>query len=158
VVPFVGLLKFVPNNLHGSNLPRTLVSRGITIKALPKRAGDPQSFDNVDDDVFAELRRKPLKPGNIFRITRLKHFAVELQAVAAFLRAVLIANKRSNGAPPLRAAARLRVGLITFTSPAKFNTRETKIEAPRLDTAQEPLDEFIGHLSEEAKKRIARWK
>jgi hypothetical protein len=44
--------------LLGSNLPRTLASRGITIKALPKRAGDPQSFDNVDDDVFAELRRK----------------------------------------------------------------------------------------------------
>jgi hypothetical protein len=57
-----------------------------------------------------------------------------------------------------REAARLRVGLITFSSETEFQTWETKVEAPRLDTAPEALDEFIGYLSEGAKKRIARWK
>lgn len=57
-----------------------------------------------------------------------------------------------------REAARLRVGLITFSSKTEFETWETKVEAPRLETAPEALDEFIGHLSESAKKRIARWK
>ena len=57
-----------------------------------------------------------------------------------------------------REAARLRVGLITFSSETEFQTWETKVEAPRLDTAPEALDEFIGYLSEGAKRRIARWK
>lgn len=57
-----------------------------------------------------------------------------------------------------REAARLRVGLITFASEAEFKTWETRVEAPRLETAPEALDEFIGHLSERARKRIAQWK
>jgi hypothetical protein len=57
-----------------------------------------------------------------------------------------------------REAARLRVGLITFSSESDFKTWETKVEAPRLETAPEALDEFIGHLSEAAKKRVAQWK
>ena len=57
-----------------------------------------------------------------------------------------------------REAARLRVGLITFSSESEFKTWETKVEAPRLETAPESLDEFVGHLSDRAKKRIAQWK
>jgi hypothetical protein len=44
--------------LLGLNMPRTLVSRSIIIKAWPKRPEHKQEFNNVDDDVFAELRRK----------------------------------------------------------------------------------------------------
>jgi hypothetical protein len=57
-----------------------------------------------------------------------------------------------------REAARLRVGLITFSSASDFGTWETKVEAPRLETAPEALNEFIGYLSDEAKKRLAQWK
>jgi putative DNA primase/helicase len=42
----------------GKNLPHTLATRSIIVKMWPKKPGDPQSFDNVDDDVFAELRSK----------------------------------------------------------------------------------------------------
>jgi hypothetical protein len=58
----------------------------------------------------------------------------------------------------MRDAARLRIGLITFSSESEFKTWETKVEAPRLETIPEALDEFIGHLSDLAKKRIAQWK
>ena len=58
----------------------------------------------------------------------------------------------------VREAARLRVGLITFSSPSDWTTWETKVEAPKLDTAPEALDEFVGHLSDAAKTRMARWK
>jgi putative DNA primase/helicase len=44
--------------LLGLNMPRTLASRSIIIKAWPKRPEDKQTFDHVDDDVFAELRSK----------------------------------------------------------------------------------------------------
>jgi hypothetical protein len=61
-------------------------------------------------------REKELQPGNTFRITfrhtngqptgaievdqgEAEHFAVELEAVAAFLRAALIANKVANKGP-----------------------------------------------------------
>jgi hypothetical protein len=57
-----------------------------------------------------------------------------------------------------REAARLRVGLITFVSESEFESWETRVEAPRLETAPEALDEFIGHLSDAAKKQMARWK
>jgi len=57
-----------------------------------------------------------------------------------------------------RDAARLRVGLITFSSASDFKTWETRVEAPRLETAPEALNEFIGYLSEDAKRRIAQWK
>ena len=57
-----------------------------------------------------------------------------------------------------REATRLRVGLITFSSESEFKTWETKVEAPRLETAPESLNEFIGYLSDDAKKRIAEWK
>jgi len=57
-----------------------------------------------------------------------------------------------------REAIRLRVGLITFSSESEFKTWETKVDAPRLETAPEALNEFIGHLSDIAKKRIAQWK
>ncbi|MGO9234137.1 MAG: hypothetical protein ACLP4V_08680 [Methylocella sp.] len=55
-------------------------------------------------------------------------------------------------------AARLRVGLILFSSDSDFKTWETKVEAPRLDTTPENLDEFVGQLSETAKAKLARWK
>ena len=57
-----------------------------------------------------------------------------------------------------READRLRVGLITFTSTSDFATWETRVEAPRVDTDPEALEEFISQLSEEAKRRLARWK
>jgi hypothetical protein len=57
-----------------------------------------------------------------------------------------------------REAARLRVGLITFSSESEFKTWETKVDAPRLETAPEALNEFIGYLSDVAKRRIAQWK
>jgi hypothetical protein len=57
-----------------------------------------------------------------------------------------------------REAARLRVGLILFSSESDFSTWDTRVEAPRLETAPEILDEFVGFLSENAKSRIARWK
>jgi hypothetical protein len=57
-----------------------------------------------------------------------------------------------------REAARLRVGFITFVEATKFDTWETRVEAPRLDTAPEALEEFIGHLSDEAKRRLSQWK
>ena len=44
--------------LLGLNMPRALVSRSIIIKTWPKRAEDKQTFGHIDDDVFAELRRK----------------------------------------------------------------------------------------------------
>lgn len=55
-------------------------------------------------------------------------------------------------------ATRLRVGLITFFKENDFSTWETRVEAPRLDTAPEALEEFIGHLSDEAKKKLGQWK
>jgi hypothetical protein len=55
-------------------------------------------------------------------------------------------------------AARLRVGLITFSSEQDFSTWETQVEAPKLDTPPESLDEFIGHLSDDTRKRVAKWK
>ena len=58
----------------------------------------------------------------------------------------------------VREAARLRVGLITFSSKSEFKTWDTKVEAPRLETAPELLNEFIGYLSDLAKKRIGEWK
>ena len=57
-----------------------------------------------------------------------------------------------------REAERLRVGLVTFTDPSTFDTWETRVEAPRVDTDPESLEEFIAQLSDEAKKRLARWK
>ncbi|MBC8132614.1 MAG: hypothetical protein H7X95_06505 [Deltaproteobacteria bacterium] len=57
-----------------------------------------------------------------------------------------------------REAERLRVGLITFTNPATFATWEFRVDAPRVDTAPEALEEFIAHLSDEAKKKLSRWK
>jgi hypothetical protein len=57
-----------------------------------------------------------------------------------------------------REAVRLRVGLITFASASNFETWETRAEAPRLDTAPEALEEFIGHLSNDARSRLAKWK
>jgi hypothetical protein len=58
----------------------------------------------------------------------------------------------------VREATRISVGLIIFSSASDFTTWETKVEAPRLETAPEALDEFVGHLSETAKSRIARWR
>ena len=58
----------------------------------------------------------------------------------------------------VRDAARLKVGLITFSSASDFETWETKVEAPKLDTAPEHLNEFISHLSDIAKSKIAMWK
>lgn len=57
-----------------------------------------------------------------------------------------------------READRLRVGLITFTNTSDFATWETRVEAPRIDTNPEALEEFISQLSDEAKRRLARWK
>jgi hypothetical protein len=57
-----------------------------------------------------------------------------------------------------REAARLRVGLIVFSSASDFATWETKVEAPRLETAPEALNEFVGYLSDRAKERLAMWK
>lgn len=42
----------------GFNVPRALASRCIVIKTLPKRREDKQEFNHIDDEVFAELRRK----------------------------------------------------------------------------------------------------
>jgi len=58
----------------------------------------------------------------------------------------------------VREAARLRVGLILFSSESDFETWETKVEAPRLETAPEALNEFVSKLSETAKAKIARWR
>jgi hypothetical protein len=41
---------------------------------------------------------------------------------------------------------------------ASHASRATRSYAPRLETTPEALDEFIGHLSDLAKKRIAQWK
>src|SRR5207253_3610361 len=57
-----------------------------------------------------------------------------------------------------REATRLRIGLITFVSAGDFATWETRVEAPRVDTDPELLEEFIGQLSDTAKKRLAKWK
>jgi hypothetical protein len=57
-----------------------------------------------------------------------------------------------------REATRLGVGLITFSTPGDFKTWETRVEAPRLETAPEVLDEFVGHLTQGVKDRIATWK
>lgn len=57
-----------------------------------------------------------------------------------------------------READRLRVGLITFIDPDKFATWETRVEAPRIDTDPELLEEFIAHLSDYARKRLSEWK
>jgi hypothetical protein len=55
-------------------------------------------------------------------------------------------------------ATRLRVGLIVFSSPSDFATWDTKVEAPRIETAPEILDEFVTNLSDGAKERLAKWK
>lgn len=52
----------------------------------------------------------------------------------------------------IREAGRLQVGLIIFSDATDFETWETKVEAPRLETAPEALNEFVGYLSEGAKK------
>jgi hypothetical protein len=57
-----------------------------------------------------------------------------------------------------REAARLRVGFIAFSDPADFDTWETRVEAPRLETAPEALEEFIAHLSTDAKSHLSRLK
>jgi len=57
-----------------------------------------------------------------------------------------------------REAARLRVGLITFVDPSDFGTWETVVEAPRIDTDPELLEQFIATLSETARKRLSQWK
>jgi hypothetical protein len=57
-----------------------------------------------------------------------------------------------------RDAARLGVGLIVFSSASDFATWETKVEAPRLETAPEALNEFVGYLSDRAKERLAMWR
>lgn len=57
-----------------------------------------------------------------------------------------------------REAERLRVGLITFSDPANFETWYLRIDAPRMDTAPEALEELIAQLSDVAKKRLSRWK
>jgi hypothetical protein len=57
-----------------------------------------------------------------------------------------------------REAERLRVGMITFVQPSNFSTWETKVEAVRIDTNPEFLEEFIAQLSDDAKKRLALWK
>jgi Protein of unknown function (DUF3631) len=44
--------------LLGMNMPRALRGRCIVIKTWPKRLEDKQEFNDVDDEVFAELRRK----------------------------------------------------------------------------------------------------
>jgi hypothetical protein len=44
--------------LLGLNMPRALASRGIIIKVWPKRPGDTQEFNHIDDDAFAELRSR----------------------------------------------------------------------------------------------------
>jgi hypothetical protein len=57
-----------------------------------------------------------------------------------------------------REAARLHVGFITFVTPLDFGTWETRVEAPRLDTAPESLEDFIGHLSDKARTQLSKWK
>lgn len=57
-----------------------------------------------------------------------------------------------------REAERLRVGLITFTDPSVFDTWDLRIDAPKIDTAPEALEELIAQLSDNAKKRLSRWK
>jgi hypothetical protein len=44
--------------LLGLNIQRALASRGIIIKVWPKRPGDTQEFNHIDDAAFAELRSK----------------------------------------------------------------------------------------------------
>lgn len=43
----------------------------------------------------------------------------------------------------VREAARLRVGLILFSSESDFKTWDTKVEAPRLETTPEALNEWL---------------
>lgn len=57
-----------------------------------------------------------------------------------------------------REATRLRVGLITFVDSAEFSTWETVVEAPRIDTDPELLEQFIATLSDAARKRLSQWK
>lgn len=57
-----------------------------------------------------------------------------------------------------REAERLRVGLITFSDPGNFETWDLRIDAPRVDTAPEALEELIAQLTVDAKKRLSRWK
>lgn len=57
-----------------------------------------------------------------------------------------------------REAARLGIGLITFEQPSKFETWETLVEAPRLDTAPEYLEEYIQTLSQKSKDQISQLK
>jgi len=55
-------------------------------------------------------------------------------------------------------ATRLRVGLTTFVDASQFATWETRVQAPRIETDPESLEEFIAQLSGQAKKRLAQWK
>lgn len=57
-----------------------------------------------------------------------------------------------------REAERLRVGLITFMQPSSFATWEPRVDAPRIETDPELLEDFIAQLSDEAKERLSRWK
>jgi hypothetical protein len=57
-----------------------------------------------------------------------------------------------------REASHLRVGLITFVDPTKFANWETRVEAPRIDTDPELLEDFIAHLSDYARKRLSERK
>jgi hypothetical protein len=57
-----------------------------------------------------------------------------------------------------REATRLRVGLITFVDPSNFGTWETVVDAPRVDTDPELLEQFIATLSDAARRRLSEWK
>ncbi len=115
-------------------------------------------------------------PGKYFDVWTFEVKPIEALDVTAVFEAASHASRATrsyallqvpNGSPDnyadvvdrcVREAARLRVGLITFSSPSDWTTWETKVEAPKLDTAPEALDEFVGYLSDAAKSRIARWK
>jgi hypothetical protein len=57
-----------------------------------------------------------------------------------------------------REASRMRIGLVTFVRPDDFATWDILIDAPRLETAPELLEEFIAQLSDEAKRKLSRWR
>ena len=98
------------------------------------------------------MRHSTLQPFSRLPLTTRSYALIQISETADSVYEVEIIDRCQ------RLAERLRVGLITFSSASDFKTWETKVEAPRLDTAPEALNEFIGYLSEEAKKRIAQWK
>lgn len=121
-----------------------------------------QTFQHIPNKYF-DVWTFEVKPVEALDITAIFEAAAHSsRATRSYAMLQVSGDEKSDEAEVIercvREAARLRVGLIVFSAESDFTTWDTKVEAPRLETAPEALNEFVGYLSEKAKSRIAKWK